>query len=150
MLGIYDYILTIPDEVIKVWQQGRWSVTTWLSMSNRYLLLFSSIVLIVPHSPEVSIIIHTTYGFQPTDHASGSLIVSGINGSSNHLGLRIRNRCTALSLLEITVNYIQVVEFAGNVQFDCSVMLHTDPKGFCQHSRHCVSMPYTGIALIVI
>ncbi|PSR71107.1 hypothetical protein PHLCEN_2v12953 [Hermanssonia centrifuga] len=39
----YEYILTINQEVVTVWQR-KWTVVTWVFMANRYLMIVVAIL----------------------------------------------------------------------------------------------------------
>ena len=51
-LTVYEYFITLEDEFALIWQR-RWSGSTLLFAATRYLLLFITLIDILPYSREV-------------------------------------------------------------------------------------------------
>lgn len=52
-LAGYEYVLTWREEQILVWQR-KWTMSTWLFLANRYLLLLTTTMSAMPYTRQVS------------------------------------------------------------------------------------------------
>ena len=52
-LAVYEYILTVKDEITLIWMR-KWSVVTCLFVLNRYVMVASAIVGVAPFTATVS------------------------------------------------------------------------------------------------
>ncbi|PSR75618.1 hypothetical protein PHLCEN_2v9019 [Hermanssonia centrifuga] len=51
-LVVYDYIITIDQEITLVWRR-KWSLATWIFIANRYLMFANMIWSITPYTAQV-------------------------------------------------------------------------------------------------
>ncbi|THG97199.1 hypothetical protein EW026_g4752 [Hermanssonia centrifuga] len=52
MTMVYEYLITLNDEITMIWRRT-WTVVTWLFMTNRYLMIVSTIWAAVPATAKV-------------------------------------------------------------------------------------------------